>query len=297
MNILYFYMDYYYYPSMDSFRESLSKIANVEFIKSVKKGKVTDVSKLKNEYDVIVLGVHSVNYQYVDGLDKVDCVKAMMCDDMHSWFDKHIDYINKNKVDIVLPTKTGFETQFCSMIKHHCITYPFPFPVNAGIFRDYGLERKWDVFLSGFIGGSVYPVRQRLEDVLSKTKWIKARFRHGFDLSVEEYAKEIAQSKIIIFGNGIYDYLNMRVFQGWASKTLVMCPMPKDAECVLKRDYNFVEITKYNFLSKIQYYILNPKERQWIVDQAYKDVYFHTTDYQSRQLVRTISDMMEYKKV
>ena len=299
MKILYFFMDYYYYLGYPAFRHELSKMEDVTLIHNTKKNrKVWDVKQLvkENNFDAVILGVHSINYQFVKNLSQINIVKVMMGDDPHSWLDKHVNFINANNVDLLLPMTIGFVNEYKSKIKHGCIVENFPPVVDTKIFRDYELPRKWDVYFSGFIGGKVYPFRQKLEDMLTNRSDIKACFRHGFDNPIENYAKELSQSKIIIFGNGIYDYYNMRVLHGWATKTLVMCPMPRGGEEVgLIPFHNFVPIDENDFLDKTKYYMNNIEERNKIIENGFNCVVNHTPKHRAIELLELLGNIERFK--
>ena len=296
LKILYFYSDYYHYPLFRQFRDALSKVADVTFF-DLGKTKVIrrDAFELTKKFkpDVIVIGKHNHNYRLVDNLDKINgVIKVIICGDPHVMFKHHIKFINKKKIDLVL-VGAGVVEKYKQELYKGCIVKSLPFSINTEVFKDYELERKWDVYLSGIvIGHKVYPFRQLLYDVLTKQPDIKTNIKHGF-VNVNQYAKEISQSKILIFDGGIHNYLCGRAPQGMSSKTLVMSPKPLGMEEYhLIPDYNFVEINEDNFLEKVRYYLEHKEERERIVNNAYETILkYHTCEIRIKEFIRMINEI------
>lgn len=195
----------------------------------------------------------------------------------------------------------------------------FPHSVDHTFFRDYKLERRFDVCFSGAVGKD-YPLRRLMLQQLvkdqnqdiktlimsgraphadptrivlqNKINKINARVGVNFPKITqcvlgEQYSKLIAQSKILIFCNTIFKYPLNKMFEGMACKTLVMCDEPFNAkELGFVDGVTFVNINKNNFMTKIRYYLKHPKEMQKIVDNAYNLILKkHTHEIRAKQLL------------
>jgi len=293
MRILYFYRGREnYHPAWDSLRKSLSEIANVTQLEA---GLEYDGEKLVRQInpEILVIGASSIRTcKLIRNLDKVKIPKVIYTIHEFIFLDDYIKFINDKQIDLVMTTdlKESYLGKVHSCLVKNC----FP-SVDENHFKDYGLKRKWDVYYSGLnkFRFSDYPLRVKIVRSLLQKPNIKSFVTFDFT-SPLEYAKELSQAKITAFGNSIYHALTMRMTQAWASKTLVMCDMPKvGLEAGMKPNYNFVEINEENFLEKIEYYLKNEKERKRIIENGYVEVInHHTSDIRAKELLKLFEEII-----
>lgn len=273
--------------------------------------------------DAIVVGVNNTVHRSISNLDKVDCLKIMFSDDPHNWLARKAKFMNKNKIDIMLmmnygrwhgkpedypswwlnPFKLASERppeiyggrmtiadKYQRQLNYKPKFINFPESVNINFFKDKNHTRTCDVFNSGSHLSSVYPLRCKIYDVLHRQPNIRCCINPSFAYSWKDYADMIAKSKMLVEGVVVFGYTSQRFTQAMASKTLMVSSLPYDnvANHFIP-DKNFVEITKYNFLDKIRYYLENEKERQKIIGKAYNAVLkYHTCEVRAKQLVDII---------
>lgn len=251
----------------------------------------------KDEPDVIVIAwpfdwyMRNCNWK---NLEKTVIPKVVILGDPHHRPLDKIEYINQNKIDLALTTEKRPILQMKDKI--NCTIEWLPISVNTNVFKPYDLPRRYDVTLLGAMNPKYYPLRVKITKILSKRSDI-AFFsnEHGREwesyhkktLIRKNYARVIAQSKILVFCGGIYNYAIAKFHEGMACNTLVMAPMPFDGEDLhFKPGYNFVTIDDENFMEKIRYYLEHEDERKEIAKRGYETVKkYHTTEIRAKQLV------------
>ena len=242
-------------------------------------------------------------------LDKIKIPKAIIIHDAHYKLQEQLDYIKRNKIDLCLSVcKFVFRSSIFRKWVDANKTVNFgwlPHAVNIDVFRDYGLERIWDVVSSGSYDKKVYPFRVKIKNTLERTKDIKFLMpKHArFDLIKgkpsshilirENYAKFLSQSKIFLFGSSIYNYPAAKYFEGMGSNTLVMAPLPNDAtDLHFIPDENFIEVNEKNFLEKIHYYLKRDDERYQIALRGMETVRkYHTVQKRAKQLINYLESI------
>ena len=245
--------------------------------------------------DVILIDVCWPLHCDWENLDKVEIPKALIFDDPHFQPDERIEYIRKNKIDLVLFVYKYSIPHFKDKI--NCRIEWLPWSVNTSIFKDYGLDRTYDVSFLGHTNPRAYPFRTKIVETLSKHPDIKffTKEHPGGSWNLdpkkhligENYARVVAQSKIFAFDTGIYNGAIAKFYEGMACNTLVAAPMPFDGEELhFKPEYNFVTIDEHNFLEKILYYLKHEHERLEIAKRGYETVRkYHTVEIRAKQLI------------
>ena len=89
------------------------------------------------------------------------------------------------------------------------------------------------------------------------------------------------------FGCSIWKYALPKFFEAMACRTLVLSDSPAGAGALhFEPGVNFVEISLEDYREKVDYYLENEKERERIVDNAFKMVHrYHTCEIRARELL------------
>ena len=274
-------------------------------------GNGLDVSKLEKKYkpEVILLQGRWPTHNYPDpggripweNLEKVTVPKVMFFNELRLSVAERIDYVNRNKIDMTLwGTLHIMNQNRKSLFKGHIAKW-CPWSVNINVFKAYQQERIYDVAVLGSM--KYYPLRKKIRDALEWRPDLKvfntARPKRGFNLDPkkafihENYAKAIARAKMLIF-NAPNGAALKKYFEGMACKTLVLAPIPIDAESLrFKAGKNFVEINEDNFVEKVLYYQKNEEERKRIALNGYRTVRkHHSSDVRARQIIKNIEELM-----
>ena len=187
----------------------------------------------------------------------------------------------------------------------------FPYSFYPDLYKDYGLEKIYDIGMSGALhGANKYPddayledernIRERIKDRLDllKTKYkifiqssdVFSTSRIVTDL---DYAKTINSSKIWIATNSAYTDIPSRHFQIPSCKTLLFCNEQNHDEFkkIFKDKINCVYFK--NNLSdleeKINFYLTNKNEYNKIVEYGFKEFHEkHTNIERAKQLIEII---------
>lgn len=324
--LVYIHATYGYYIAFTHLREAIAKIADVDFhecpVMEENMSPMFDAEQLTRDFnaDAIIIDVNNTVHRSVSNMDKVKCLKVMFSDDPHNWLHRQVVFMNKAKIDIMLMMNYGnwhgrpedypvwwrepftlaserpkeiyggimsIADKYQRQLTYPCKYFFFPESVNVNFFKDQGYERNIDVFNSGSFSQSVYPLRCYIYQVIHTQPEIECGIVPSFAYSWEQYAEKIARSKMLVEGVGIFGYTSQRFTQAMASKTLVVSSLPFDnEENGFIPDYNFIEITKDNFLEKVLYYKEHEDERRQLIENAYQTIMrHHTVELRAQELV------------
>lgn len=249
--------------------------------------KETDVLKIakKVKPDIVLVEDNSQpKTTYWTNVEKLDTTKVLFqIEDVHRLREKRIKIINKRKFDLLTsPLITELEPW-----KPHLNTpiHFIPHSANTDFYKPRFDEREFDVIFRGATGQRIYPLRKRIVGFLESSKHVK----HGWKkrppgdyklMNAQEewleYATALANSKIFMFGVGIYRKALVKFWQGGACKTMIMADKPYDMkENHLIPDENFVVINENNFKEKMEYYLEDEDARLKIVENMYQTTMKH----------------------
>lgn len=190
-----------------------------------------------------------------------------------------------------------------------------PWSVEPSVFRP-SPQKKYDVSLIGSVGG-FYPLRvaisQQLPRLARKKRWRflfrrppnTIEFRHNINLILknaelrkkwlvgEDYARAVAESKILIFGSSVLRYPIMKYFEGMMSGTLVMADKPYHAEDLhFKSGWNFVEINVQNWQQTLAYYLEDDQLRETIARRGYETALkYHTHQVRAKEFITMLASV------
>jgi len=266
-----------------------------EFIPKFNVRKIAETEKP----DVIMIG--SNQYKFIN-LNKVKIPKALKCADPWANIWKHIEFIKRNNVDLVLMNYKCCTPEYKKYLPEKKFGW-LPHAVNAELFKNLHLERPIDVMCAGAGMPSHYPLRHFIFNSLPKMKELNIFTSRGHRLSFEDYVKTINQSKIFAFGNVNHVvghsetlvFAMAKIYEIMACETLCMMDKPDMAEELhFVPDYNFVEINEENFAAKLKYYIEQPELREKIAKAGYETVMkYHTIEIRGKELMEQLKEMIE----
>lgn len=270
------------------FARFLAKKADVTFFgHGYSDYKETDVLKKAKEVkpDVVLVEDNSLpKTTYWTNVNKLDIPKVLFqVEDVHRQAEKRIEIINKRKFDLItsaLITPLDPWRQRINVPIHF-----IPHSVDINFFKPRFENRELDVIFRGTAGTRIYPLRKKIVRFLQTSKHIKhgwkKRPRDDYKFmraheEMAEYALALANSKIFMFGVGIYRNALTKFWEGGACKTMIMANEPYDMkENHLIPDENFVVINENNFKEKFRYYLEDEEERLRIVENMYQTTIKH----------------------
>lgn len=235
-------------------------------------------------------------------LDKVKCLKVMKCADpwANIWF--HKKFAIRNKIDLLLPIYWDAVYKYREIMEKVRVE-PMPLWINTDWFKDLGLKREWDTFLTGAFGANTHPLRAEIARCLESmgTK-LNVYLKAGHRLSFKDYIKTINQSKIIPFGcvelpyhlkNNPVKFAIGKWTEGMSCGTMVMADKPKRAEDLhYIPDYNFVEVNVSNFKEKLKYYLSHEDELNEIAKHGLETIQkYHTLKVRATEILKFMESL------
>jgi len=291
------------------------------------------ISKTFNP-DCIFFGTGWADYEKVRptfhpniNVSHLNIPKVMYLNKEYKYLKKKFNFIKKNKLDYVftqMPYHREWEKE--TGVKFRRI----PFAADDTIFKDYGLEKKYDVGFTGNLHdttlyekegkdkglnvGWTYPdligpgfdnIRVRLINEISKksynklNKFIPNIIRVGESKKTKEYfgveySSIMNQTKIWICTTSAMKSVNPRFFEAMGSKTMVFCNESDSYGGLLTPGVDCITFKSdlSDFKEKLEYYINNDGEREKIVDNAYKNfIDNHTWRNRGEEMMKFIKEI------
>jgi len=179
----------------------------------------------------------------------------------------------------------------------------YPRCVDEECYYDYELPKKYDVISLGAMG-RFYPLRTNVHKTLTQhADEFNINYHNyshcGFDFQHssfvrEEYAQAINEAKMLVSCGGRYHVVMNKVFEAMGCGTVYVGEKPWGAkELHMKDGFNYIAITKNDFVSKIQYYLNRPNDLKTIYDNAkatFKQ--YHNIDARSKDFVKLLEGII-----
>jgi len=193
-----------------------------------------------NRPDIVIHGgdLRDSGIALVNGLEQTDLLTAVELLDTWANPERPLDFIKRNRFDIALIQEAGPHLEF---FRQNCPRTEFfwtPNGVDTGLFRDYGLEKEYDVILYGVLEANIYPFRTRLTKLLTNTPGLRLRYieHPGYYpdgataarpvVAGADLAREINKAWIGIATRSVYNCLLMKYLEIAASGSAVAGNLP-----------------------------------------------------------------------
>lgn len=236
---------------------------------------------------------------YWTNIEKLDVPKVLFqVEDVHRLMEKRIKIINMRRFDLITSPLITELNPWRSQL--NVPTHFVPHSANIDFYKPRFEKRELDVIFRGVTFPRIYPLRARIVKFLESDKHIKHGWRKrmpdGYNIMNAqeewlEYACALANSKIFMFGVGIYRKALTKFWEGGACRTMIMADEPYDMEeNHLVPDVNFVVINKDNFEEKMRYYLENEDERLRLVENMYRSTEKH---HNTEKVVRDVLKVLE----
>jgi len=287
------YRHYYY-----TLETSIEKLADVVFYG--RNEAESDVAKIVHETDPDVVMFYCDRSKWRN-VDKVDIPKAYRCSDPWNYPAEKIEWVNKNNIDLVFHLLGAAVPEYQKRVKARCVEM-FE-SVSSELFTNRGLDRVYDVFLTGAIDVPAYPLRNAIYQTYSRKPncWVRAGSKSL--PTVEDYVVKLNQSKVFPTGCCWHPMLgrtDLRFFlnkslEAMGTETLLLMDVPTCAESLhLVPDHNFVAITMRDFRKKIQYYLKNEEERKQIAQRGRETfLKYHTSVQRAKEVLEHLKRLVE----
>ena len=237
------------------------------------------ISLLDFEPEIII---HAENFKHdrliVENLDTYDCPKALIIEDMHcpeyifnafdlGGFDYVFPHCRNDDFDLI-------QSRLPKSVKY----FDYPHFINLDTFKDYGLEKEYDIILYGSTEEAIYPFRKRLFELILdsdlKVNHIPFGGYHGKNsFQGESLAREINKSKIGISTRSTRDCLIKKYLEIPACRTAVAGNIPSEfadnKDLVIELNE---AMTSEQIINKLKHYINDDKALKRKTNAAYEYV-------------------------
>ena len=213
-----------------------------------------------------------------------------------------IEYLEKHKINnLITPYFKNNGIKFIkSKIKNIKIFY-LPHHINSDFFKNYNLEKEYDIFLFGNISPKFYPFRNRIFKLLAKNKdkfnfkfmdGIRNYFRFNEKVSNSNLSKMINKSWITICTSSKYNLILGKYIETAMSNSVICGNIPTDGLSTFKN--NIIEIndkmTDNQILEIIQSYLGNKKQLEKLSTNCCKKMESYKLKDYSNKLYELISE-------
>ena len=273
---------YQYYG--DLYRE-LRQLANV----LVYQGPVHNIhdllSRIQGRVDCIIFGLgyfaqgSPTVYGKITGLDEIKIPVVCMLHKPQSLLSEKLQFCKMNKVDLLLDSQSTYKKHGERAETRSIRSW---FTANPEIYYPRDVSKIYDIGFSGALHGNnkikgpTKNLRTRIQEVLKANKfstfWNSSNTLDYRINSVDDYATKISECKVWLATTGPTEDVSPRYFEVMLSKTLLLCNnMPDQYDGLFVDGVNCVmyENDLSDFVDKLSHYLINEKERDLIVDNAY----------------------------
>ena len=196
-----------------------------------------------------------------------------------------------------------FFSFFDEVIRKQIKFVGYPRCVDKNCYQDYGLPKNFDVITLGAMW-HFYPLRVHMHRFLSKHhKSLGIKYRNYPHCGVnfghngfirQKYASAINNSKMLASCGGRYHLAMNKMFEAMGCGTAYVGEKPYgEEELHFKGGYNYIDVTKDNFVDKIRHYLNHPVELQKIIQNG-KETFekYHHIDARAKDFVRLVEAVL-----
>lgn len=181
---------------------------------------------------------HKKKYYIVQDLHEYDCLNGM---------NGLNQYLNEKHFNgIITPYKYATEIyKFKNLEILHC-----PHHIDENKFKNYNLDKEYDIFIFGNINSHFYPFRNRLSKLfknialkhnLKLVHWEegigKNYFKFNQNISNENLSKNINKSWITLCTKSKYNFLLGKYFETSFSNSVIIGDIPEDGKEIWNNDF------------------------------------------------------------
>lgn len=229
----------------------------------------------------IFLWVESGVWFPLDNLESMPCVKVCYLIDTHLNLETHLNVARQ--FDMVFLAQRAYIPRFLQ----EGFTNVFWLPLGCDI-EMHGKRPAEKMYEIGFVGSLNNENRIRLLNLLSQN--FPVHYERAF---LERMAEVFSESKIV-FNNCVKDDLNMRVFEGLCSGSMLLTDEARGSglkEMFTDKKHLVIYRNDEEMIKLAKYYLENEKEREEIALNGMNEALAkHTYDHRAQELIKKIAD-------
>ncbi|MBM7838866.1 hypothetical protein JOC54_002125 [Alkalihalobacillus xiaoxiensis] len=254
------------------------------------------------DFIIIVNDIGKKMEPVVHGLATTLIPSALFVNDVHRFTEKRRQFLRKNP-----------NTYVFSVTRDACYTaYPefadrirwLPHFVEPRIFKDYQLEKNYELLLLGAVGAA-YPFREHLLKTFANDSNFIYRPHPGYTfdetdrkgLVGKRYAMELNKAKLFFTCPSLYGYPVKKYYEALACHTLLLAPSFNELEDLgFKPGTHFIKVDEENVAEATAYYLHQHKERELVAQQGHLFIHKnHSTAVRTKQLIDQIEEILYMK--
>jgi len=213
-------------------------------------------------------------------------------------------YLRRHKfIGIITPYNKTQATKYLKKNVPNLIIFHIPHHINRIYFKDWKLEKKYDVFIFGNISQKFYPFRNRLNTILKNNQeqfkllsWNGFRnyFKFNKKISNDSLSKIINQSWLTICTPSKFDLLLGKYFETSMSGSVICGNMSTDGDRIWGNDYINItpNMTDDEIIDKIKTALNNKKKLTDISQNVYDRMNEFNLDIFSDKLYYIVSSII-----
>lgn len=243
-------------------------------------------------------------------LARTSIPKVMILNKEYKKLDEKLDYIVRNRIDMVFTHHHNAERWY----RQTGVRFIYwPFGVNQYNFHDYGEKKRWDLSFTGILknptpGVQQSDIRIRIKRhifyifcnrLIKKPRYWRCRIYWGEwgkgALYGEAYFRHINSTRIYISTLSVIDLISPRYFEAMASRSLLFCNRSVLYKGLFEDGKHCImfENDLSDFDGKFFYYLRHDKEREDIIENAYRHVRtYHTWDKRIEQFTEAVKKFL-----
>ena len=214
-----------------------------------------------------------------EGLDRIPVPKAAYLIDTHLKLPLHLKMAKK--FDVVFLAQRAYISAFRKSGNRN--VYWLPLACDPGIHGRLQVQKEYDV---GFVGSVTDERRIKLLRNLSKV--VPVRYKRAF---LREMTDHFCRSRIV-FNNAVRKDLNMRVFEGMCSGSMLLTDYADGLEEFFENRKHLVIYDEDNLVDLCRYYISHEAEREKIAEAGRLEVLEkHTYVHRVEEIFRVMDEL------
>jgi GT2 family glycosyltransferase/spore maturation protein CgeB/Tfp pilus assembly protein PilF len=212
-------------------------------------------------------------------LDRISVPKAAYLIDTHLKLQLHLDMAKE--FDVVFLAQRDYISEFKKAGNRN--VYWLPLACDPGIHGRLPVQKEYDV---GFVGSMTDERRMALLGTLSKV--VSVRYKRAF---LREMTDHFCRSRIV-FNNAIRKDLNMRVFEGMCSGSMMLTDYADGIDEFFRDRKHLVIYDDNNLVDVARYYLSHDSEREKIAEAGRLEVLEkHTYVHRAEEMVRVMEGL------
>jgi hypothetical protein len=182
-------------------------------------------------------------------------------------------------------------------------TYVINLHIDPAIFRDYGLQKEYDVIIYGSLSPAAYPFRNRMCRLLTESRQfnvlhlkIATNGLYDADICGEGLARKINQSWLGLVTTSTFDYLVGKYFEIPACRSVVLGNMNEQGRAIFGNNYVHVDdrMTDSEILNIVTEALADRCRLQEYADQMYDMMHTrYTLEENERKLFQVATQILE----